>query len=528
MKKSIISLLLLAATTLSVSAQIVKTESYGRINAAPALRTGEVNEGLVAEPKGEKHVYTATLDMIQSGTKTLDGLYYELYFDNKDVYIKCLFSGAVYPFDTYIKATLEGNKIIIPTGAHYMNDRTWGYGMRVARVVQDAGKFVLDQTDEPIVWTVSDGVITEDDPNAAMALAIMEDFRDPDDPDFVVFHKDEIRYTVDNMKLEPMTEVAPAFPEGVQTEMVHFFTNYIFDETTVDWMGEMVRDGNDVYIKGLYYEEPQLMLKGTMQGDKVIFPAHQYMGVDWRGYHNYNTVAHLDMTTYEFVADDEDLVMDWDADAQKLTTTQWMMDLAGSAPQYYLITPEISVFTPVAAIPATPIFKLFQDYDYSWANYYSLVFDIPMADVDGNFINPDSITYCAYFNDDLFTFNPGEYAVDEPMTEIPFHFDNYKDIVFTTADNYTRHFIDIYDKVGVNKVGIQSIYTANGEKNVSDIMWYIIHTTGIDDVDTQANAIKHEYFDISGHRLPAPAAGVNIHRVTYGDGSVKTYKELVK
>lgn len=522
--------MLFAATVMTASAQVQMPKlasvqkEFGKV-AVSVQKADDNTGGFVSEPKGERKVYTGSGNFIVYRTSELSYLNYDLYFDGNDVYIKCLFSGAVYPLDNYIKATKEGDKLLIPVGGHYMDYN--GARLAVSQLkITEEGKAVLDSTATSIVLTIKGDTLVEDDPNTMMGLTVMEDYYYPDEPDYPVYTKGEALYKIDKLTLVPFTEEAPAFPDGADVKMAHFYSNDIFDELEMNWMGKVARVGNDIYVQGFHRTEPQLMMKGTVKDNKVIFPSPQYIGVDWRGYHSFNYTTHLDETTYTFALDSTDFVMDYDEEAEIMKTDQWALYTAGTAPQFFVLAPEIYSFEMTPAKPATPVFQHFQNYDYSWANYYSFVYDIPMTDVDGNFINPDSITYCLYENDEVKTFTPEEYKIDETMTEIPYYFNNSSDIVYTEADNLTRHFVNFYDKT-ITKCGVQSFYTAQGIKTASDILWCDVSTAlGIQGNVADSNAVSHEYFDMSGRRIAAPRKGITLHKVTFADGSSKTYKEL--
>ena len=54
--------------------------------------------------------------------------------------------------------------------------------------------------------------------------------------------------------------------------------------------------------------------------------------------------------------------------------------------------------------------------------------------------------------------------------------------------------------------------------------------TGIDHLKTNGSGtVAHnEYYSLSGEKLNVPGQGVTIVRTTYTDGSVKTYKMIMK
>lgn len=85
-------------------------------------------------------------------------------------------------------------------------------------------------------------------------------------------------------------------PEGVATKAYNCHA-YSYAQSTaynedkyVDFDVEVARDGDDVYIKGLYFYQNadavnpiSNVVKGKMVDGEVIFPQHQYIGIDGRG-----------------------------------------------------------------------------------------------------------------------------------------------------------------------------------------------------------------------------------------------------
>lgn len=67
-------------------------------------------------------------------------------------------------------------------------------------------------------------------------------------------------------------------PEGLETETYTFmsFSYYTLSEVKHDV--EVGFDGNDVYLKGLFAQAPDVWFKGVIEGDKVTFAKDQYVG----------------------------------------------------------------------------------------------------------------------------------------------------------------------------------------------------------------------------------------------------------
>lgn len=131
-------------------------------------------------------------------------------------------------------------------------------------------------------------------------------------------------YTPSTGENEQMLEM----PEGVATKTYNCHAYSYFQSTAyntdkyVDFDVEIARDGDDVYVKGLYYfQDPDALnpisnvIKGKYVDGDVIFPQHQYIGLDGRGASIYVVAMGTDETGYYFAAKDSwKLTYDEDTD----------------------------------------------------------------------------------------------------------------------------------------------------------------------------------------------------------------------
>ena len=219
-------------------------------------------------------------------------------------------------------------------------------------------------------------------------------------------------------------------------------------------------DGNDVYLQGLCGYLPESWIKGSLDGTTITFPGGQYFGF-------YQDSPYYG---YDLYLQPEDVVFTYDAEANKMTA----------------ITNEITVYTSTllkgdiykdavilkvfeqAATPATP--DISQIYE---STSPVAIFAVPVLDVDGNPISSSKLSY--QFLCDVeeeispITFSPDDYSsLTEETTVFPYGFaDNteiYRTHVYLKQADYKKW----------NKIGLQSIYTGDGEENKSEIFWYTI------------------------------------------------------
>lgn len=65
-------------------------------------------------------------------------------------------------------------------------------------------------------------------------------------------------------------------------------------------------------------------------------------------------------------------------------------------------------------------------------------------------------------------------------------------------------------------------------KNAAVIPFSAIGDTGVESVGSDSPVVSTEYFDLAGRRIAGPAQGIAIKRVIRADGSVSTFKTVVR
>ena len=88
----------------------------------------------------------------------------------------------------------------------------------------------------------------------------------------------------------------------------------------------------------------------------------------------------------------------------------------------------------------------------------------------------------------------------------------------------TDFFID-----GISTLGVQSIYKYNGKETRSEIITLDLDDpTSVADINAGKKVADVKYYDIAGREMANPAAGIAIKRVVYEDGSVASFKKVVR
>ena len=314
---------------------------------------------------------------------------------------------------------------------------------------------------------------------------------------------------------------------------------YLSDPTdltkTKDRIVDVAIDGNDIYIGYLNDNTPNY-IKGTLADGKATFPTRQYLGVDpYYNGHIYVLTgeAYVDAETYSspvfnYNLNDE-IVFSVDEDARHIVA-EWPAAMVTNVGPNTLsilndyVGPGLEAFDEVPAVPATPLISAEDMTVNTTSGWVALRFTIPTTDVDGYKLNENKLYYNIILDDEVYTFDPETYiGLSTAMTDIPYNFQD--NVNFDIYINNGRHTVYLYT-TDFEFVGIQSIYTAGGEVNRSEMATVKNPShSGIEEIGSGAQAIATRYYDAFGRELPAaPATGLYLQRTTYSNGTTSTIK----
>jgi hypothetical protein len=378
--------------------------------------------------------------------------------DGKTVYLKDPISQAA--AGTWVRAELsdDGKTLTMPLNQHIIFYDDYGYGLITAWVdvaIDDNGNIVATANPEikEATFTIGDdGTISlngsSGDVNSftGSGIGLIYD----DDFTWAAYLDWESVYT-------PFDATPVELPDGAVLE--DFSMKYIDGNGSP--AGKMVKVAmmdNDVYVQGFSSLVPDGIMKGTLNGDKVVFPSDQYIGI---GNSLFLSMAGIDADYYLL----ENLEFDYDAATRTMTASNILAVVAGESVQETYSQPVIAPYFDHAATPANPEVIDFVDQgELGGYNYGS--FHVPTVDTEGNFINPNDLYYRIYFDDDeLFTFGPDEYPyVEDFMTDVPYNYTEGYDFGVGGASVY-------FYETGFQRVGIQSVFRGGSEEHVSDIVY---------------------------------------------------------
>ena len=439
-------------------------ERGGQLSMAQSRKAPARVDVITEQPEGELRTYERSGGAIYNYWGYIfstyqDGGAMQMVFaeDGKTVYLKDPVSQAA--AGTWVRAELsdDGKTLTMPLNQHIIFYDEVGYGLITAwvDVTLDNGNLsaTVNSDIQEVTFTIGDdGTISMNgssgdvDNFTGSGLGLIYD----DDFTWAAYLDWESVYT-------PFDATPVKLPDGI--EMEDFSMSYV--DSYGNASGKMVKVGmmdNDVYVQGFSSMVPDGVMKGALNGDKVVFPSDQYLGV---GSSLFLSMMGLD-AEYTIL---DNLEFDYEAETRTMTASNILAVVAGLNIQEEYDQPIIAPYVDRAATPANPEVIDFVDQgELGGYNYGS--FNVPTVDTEGKFINPNDLYYRIYFDDDeLFTFGPDEYPqVEEFMTDVPY---NYTDGYDFGVGGATVYFYE----TGFQRVGIQSVFRGGGEEHVSDIVY---------------------------------------------------------
>ena len=357
--------------------------------------------------------------------------------DGSDLYIQ----GLGYWFkEGWIKGKIDGNTVVF-ANAQYIGEDEYGPEYLVG---SDDGE------------TVSNSIVFNYDAELGILVAstpvIFENSKKDDVSAYCYWLQPT--FTRD----APPAPEQVVVPEGLVAE--EFVISYIDnEEAPATAYLNIGFDGNDVYIQGLCSYVPEAWVKGTLDGTTITIPGGQYFGPYDR---------------YEMFLQDEDVVLAYDAETNKLTPSETITIVTADGLKGDIYNEAVIIkVVEKAGTPATPsISEILDSQDGPVA-----MFSVPAVDVDGNGMVSSKLSFQFFYDVDQeinpVTFEPDYYKyLTETMTVIPYGFtedwDFYPTYIYMNQPDFNNW----------NKIGIQSIYTGGGEENKSEIFWLTLKEYG--------------------------------------------------
>lgn len=458
------------------------------------------------------------------------------------VYIKNIIGN--YPTGTWIKGSYndDGNiEVTFPQKVYTLDyyGTTYDYYVYVMTYDSDNSTYVVYDGDQTMTFSWADGTLTQLNNDYLIGLT-------DEDGTWQYYGDYNIVATV-------QTDKAATLPESGTTEdyVLSYYDSYIEQNTYVT---DVTIDGSDIYVKikdSDYGIEGYL--KGTISGSQATFPTAQLLTIDdtynayvyainvsvteeYFDYVEYYGEEYAEYAVYNYYyysvsgVLSDDIVFDYDAEAKTLKSANTFLLNQGKNNVYYYElygAPSLSYYEEKAGTPQTPVISEYYDY-YDSYGYNIIVFDYSYYDVDGNYMNPDKLYYSIFVDDELYVLYQDEfiYLDEDGMEEVPINYTEGWDIY-----PYNGYVYFYFYSTGFDKVGVQLIYYGGDEVNKSEIGWYYVNgDTAIDSTKSVSDAtVKSITFtDVAGRAVSQPTKGLYIATETLSDGTVRSYKTIVK
>ncbi len=472
------------------------------------------------QPEGTKKVYSRSglayySSLFGVGSTELEGAVGSVVFgaDNK-VYIKDIVSQA--GIGAWVVGTISGSTITIQLPQTVYAFVEEGYNLEVSKLTY-ADQWYVKTVDQTVTlnYNAETGDITTPEGKLATGEDIIGLTYDDDNS--------WAGYGDWNISMTAVTDKLVEAPADLKTET--------YALTADGYEGSLVQvgfSGDDIYVQGIDRNLPETWVKGTVSGNKVSFKSDQYVGADEvAGYHQYLMSATVTQEWDDWYGEyydvyslsNTDIEFTYDAASKTLSeSTPFLLNSSKTGVNYLYAfnKAKMQPFTEVAATPAAPTgVELFEggwDYYKSGYGWGALYFSMTPADVDGNYILPEKLTYQLYtkVNGEVkpLTCSWYDYVYQEVPTTIEFPY-GYND-GWDISSTYFYYYV-----IGPEAYGIQTIYRGAGEERRSEIVWAETQELG---KEIQPDAATPSYPDVT--------IGETDNRIDYGfytgEGDIKT------
>lgn len=333
-------------------------------------------------------------------------------------------------------------------------------------------------------------------------------------------------------------------PEGLEMEI------WTIDDAN-DNMGSYVSvgfDGDTVYIDGLNEEYEAVTIKGTVEGDKIIFKNQflkysTYFGEfiylvagkgnmiydDYYGQYYWGDPSLTDAEGNRY----EELVFNYDAEQKRIwIEDDWAMVFNCDETRLYRMCQYVNADMKYEdpAIFEYPVENPSMSFYFDTTavdGSQSFVWNIVTQNTAGTDLPIENMYFNFYVNEELYYWNAEEIGIEseeEMICDIPMTVNSMNVQYF-----YGMLFISIFENApDIHSVGLQTFYRAQSGVYSSDLVTEEV------DFGTKVEGIiidgvqTEEYFDLQGRKIEKPENGFYILRSTDANGKVSVSKHFAR
>ena len=283
---------------------------------------------------------------------------------------------------------------------------------------------------------------------------------------------------------------------------------------------EVAEDGDDFYACGFCEDAKMTWIKGRREGNDVIFPSGQYMGMIGDFPINFTGVTSTDeaglVETSEFVME---CAADGGLYTDQIYATQ-IYDSYGST--YIYFDTELKPYVLEAVRPEKPQELI---HEVSTGTPYIILRFSPL-NVDGYLMDLENLYYRIYLDGRLFRFNVSDYPLlPENTTEISVMYNDSWNF-FDYDGYYSRLFS--FDNLNYDVMEVEMVYRLKGKELTSERLAIPNPTKEPDGITSVVGEgeVSTVCYDLQGRRIPSDAHGPIVRRTLLPDGSQRTEKVL--
>lgn len=418
-----------------------------------------------------------------------------------------------YLTDTWIKGTPAGGDTIsfqFPQTVYTETVSGKVYNYAIWRMVKQDRTWTVDTETQTVKFLWKDGKLQKTEQESMLGLCTEDGA--------TWTNYGDLGITVSSLDEQP---VAPARPDEARSYLLTYTDD---NATETKRVVRVAIEDNDFFLGGFATNQPGAWTKGTVAADgSVTFSGRTYLGPD-----TVNTVHTWFIPTTDGSDELASLTLTLDATTGTYTAAEGFIVNTGRGDLSAYETFTGLTLEPYVATegqPAKPVFEgvmLYGDY----GDYGGIRFTLPTQTVDGDYLDPSRMFYRIYFDGEALTLDPSEYVyLDEPMTDIPYTYDDGYDIR-VSGELHTFYFY----RSDLETIGVASFYRGDSMTWPSTMVYLNLKNidAGIDAFDADREGATTTFTDLTGRRIEKPSHGLYLKTVRQADGTTTTRKVVVK
>ncbi len=453
-----------------------------------------------------------------------------IYGENNEVYVYDMIPN--FPCDSYVKGTIDGDKVVFEFPQVVLWDEEYedGYELTMFELGEVETEDGTSQTYLPLegkqtlTFTVGeDGTWTTDELSDDVMLGAG-----------LISEADGwVGYGATALSVAPFNDKMVEVPE----DLTVVDNVWVSKGEGFGWPLNFAQGYDEIYFQGLDPNMPEAWIKATVEYDDysatVSIAQNQYIG-DYSGYYIFTKCAKIvpnEETGYDdyvLMPDDYEYKLTWDFDAETMTAVDKDIIFLTNASRteiYHLSKMSNIQLVHQASFEGTPVNPEIIQFQNSMDSYGydAFIFDVPALTEDGDVLLTDDLYYIVYVDGEQWTFDADEYFLDATYEEVPWGLSAYYIYNYGGCTREVDFFVE-----GISTLGVQSVYKYNGEETRSEIVTLDLEGDSVASIDADKKVANVKYFDVAGREVANPAAGVVIKRVVYEDGTVASFKKVVR